>query len=281
LLPYKLYCAAVEFLSKSIIFCSKELARDYPKLSGKASIVYNGLPLPSLCDRITARAEVTSELGIDVGAKIVAVVGALHPRKDHNTFLAAAEQVARRVEEAVFLIVGAGPEKYTNMIRQRIRDLQLDARVRLLGWRDDIHHLMAAIDVLVISSEQESFGLTAIEALSVETPVVATRCGGPEEVLVDGITGLLVPVKDPRALADSTVRLLLEPILARRIGIRGRNHVSDQFGVDRYVEGIQRVILGAGALQSNNKSYDNAAKATNTGCVPDAAFPKDGSWGKR
>jgi glycosyltransferase involved in cell wall biosynthesis len=250
LLPYKLYCAAIEYLSKYIIFCSRVLARDYPRLSRKSSIVHNGLPLPPLLDRIAARAEVTSELGIDAGAKLVALVGNLHPRKDHKTFLAAAEQVARRVEEVVFLIAGAGSERYTNLLRQRIRDLQLDSRVRLLGWRDNIHNLLAAIDVLVISSEQESFGLTAIEALAVETPVVSTRCGGPEELLEEDVTGLLVPVKDPRALAEAIVRLLLDPQLARRLGVSGRDHVGEHFGVDQYVQGIQRVILEAVALQS-------------------------------
>jgi glycosyltransferase involved in cell wall biosynthesis len=245
LLPYDLYCAAIKYLSKYIIFCSRALAGDYPRLSKKACIVYNGLPFPTIRDRIAARAELRSELGIDANAKLVAVVGNLHSRKDHETFLAAAEQVAGSVEEVVFLIVGAGSDKQTNLIRQRIRDHQLDSSVRLLGWRDNIHDLLAAIDVLVISSEQESFGLTAIEALAVETPVVSTRCGGPEELLEEDVTGLLVPVKDPRGLAEAIVRLLGDPKLSRRLGVSGRDHVVKHFGVDQYVQGIQRVLLEA------------------------------------
>jgi glycosyltransferase involved in cell wall biosynthesis len=190
------------------------------------------------------------ELGIDAGAKIVAVIGALHPRKDHRNFLTAAEQVARRVEEAIFLIVGSGSENNTNLIQQQIRDLQLGPRVKLLGWWEgDIHDLLAAIDVLVISSEQESFGLTAIESLAMETPVVSTRCGGTEEILEDGVTGLLVPVKDPLAMADAIVSLLSDPVFARRLGVRGRIHVSEHFGVDRYVQGIQKVIQDASSTQ--------------------------------
>jgi glycosyltransferase involved in cell wall biosynthesis len=246
LLPFRLYCATVKLLSTSIIFCSRALAGEYPQLSRKASLVYNGLPSPPARDRIAAQASTICGLGIHPGAKLVAVIGALNPRKDHLNFLAAAEQVARRVEEAIFLIVGSGSENNTNLIRQQIRDLQLGPRVKLLGWWDgDIHDLLAAIDVLVISSEQESFGLTAIEALAMETPVVSTRCGGPEEILVDGVTGLLVPVKDPLAMADAIVRLLSDPVFARRLGARGRIHVSEHFGVDRYVQGIQRVIQEA------------------------------------
>lgn len=247
LLPYRLYCAKIAALSQSIIFNSRVLASDYPRLSGKANVVYNGFQFPSPRDRIAARAEVTSELGLGTGAKLVAVVGSLHPRKDIITFLNAAEQVARKVEKAAFLIVGAGSDQYTNLLRQRIEDLKIGSKVKLLGWRNDVENILAAIDVLVISSEQESFGRTMIEALSMGTPVVATRCGGPEEVLVDGETGLLVPVKDPRAMADAIERLLQDPELARRLGVRGRNHVSEHFGVDQYVQGVQQVILETAA----------------------------------
>ena len=245
LLPFRVYCTTIKFLSRAVIFCSRALASDYPQLSGKAFIVYNGLPLPPLRDRIAARAKVTNDLGIVGSAKIVSMVGALHPGKDHETFLSSAEQVARSIEDVNFLIVGTGSESYTNGIRQRIRDLQLESRVRLLGWRDDILDLMAASDVLVVSSEKESFGLTAIEALAVETPVVSTRCGGPEEILEDGVTGLLVPVRDPHAMGEAIVRLLSDPVLARRMGAGGRIHVSEHFGVDRYVQGIQRVLQEA------------------------------------
>ena len=250
LLPYRLYSMAVDFLSEAIIFCSKTLARDYQDLSRKAFIVYNGLPFPSVRNRSTARAELTRKLNIDAGVKLVSVVGALQPRKDHLTFLAAAKQVTQSTEDVVFLIVGSGYESYTNLIRQRVSDLQLDSRVRLLGWwQGDIHDFLAATDVLVISSEQESFGLTAIEALAMETPVVATRCGGPEEVVVDGNTGLLVPVKDPRAMADSITRLLMDTRFARRLGATGREYVSEHFGVDRYVQSIQQVIQEAVVLR--------------------------------
>jgi glycosyltransferase involved in cell wall biosynthesis len=250
LFPYRFYCAAIRFLASSVIFCSKGLASSYPLLSEKAFIVYNGLPFPPLREKFSSHAELLRGLGCEVDTKVVAVVGSLFPRKDHMTFLAAAEKVARTVKNPVFLIVGSGYESYTNRIRIRIRELQLDSRVRLLGWRDDVYNLLAGVDVLVISSEQESFGLTAIEALSMETPVVSTRCGGPEEIMVDGETGLLVPVKDPDAMADAIVKLLKNPELARGMGIRGRAHVSTQFGIDRFVRCIQGVIKETAACRA-------------------------------
>ncbi len=250
LFPYRFHCAVIGFLTRSVIFCSKALASGYPLLSGKAFVVYNGLPSHPFREKFSSRAEVLKALGCEADTKLVAVVGALFPNKDHMTFLAAAEKVARKFGNVAFLIVGSGSESYTNRIRHRIRDLQLDSMVRLLGWRNDVYDLMAAIDVLVISSEQESFGLTAIEALSMETPVVATRCGGPEEVMVDGDTGLLVPVKDPDAMADAIVKLLQNPELARGLGIRGKEHVLRHFDIDRFVQSIQGVIQETAACRS-------------------------------
>ncbi len=243
ILPYPIYTWVINFLSKTIIFCSKSVANDYPQFSRKASIVYNGLPFPPIRDRSNAREELARKINIDSGVKLVAVVGALQPRKDHMTFLAAAKQAGQNITNAVFLIVGTGGKNYTNHIYRRIKELHLDSKVMLIGWwKDDIHDLLAAIDILVISSEQESFGLTAIEALSMETPVVATRCGGPEEIIRDGDTGLLVPVKDSFAMADAIMKLLQDEKLARRLGAEGRKHVSEQFSVDRYVHGIQNTI---------------------------------------
>ena len=240
--PYQFYCAAVKYLSKSIVFCSMVLARDYPQLSKKASVIHSGIPIPQLRDRRAARAEVTKNFRIDANSKLVAVVGAIQPNKGHLTFLAAAEQVAKKVDKVEFLIVGSGFDWYENFLRQKIKEFQIEARVKLLGWCEGIFDFLAAIDVLVISSEQESFGLMAIEALAMETPVVATRCGGPEESITDGVTGLLVPVNDPLSMAYAIVRLLQDANLARRLGVSGRNNVSEYFGIDRYVQSIQLVI---------------------------------------
>jgi glycosyltransferase involved in cell wall biosynthesis len=250
LFPWWLYVVAVNILSKDIICCSNTVAKEYPQLSSKTSIVYNGLPVPMMRDRAEARANVTGRIGLDGKTKLVAVVGALQPRKDHLTFLDAARRVSERRKDTAFLIVGTGSEGYSHLIRQRITELQLDAIVRMVGWWEgDIHDFLAAVDVLVISSEQESFGLTAIEALGVETPVVATRCGGPGEVVIDGVTGLLVPVRDPVAMADAISRLLQDTELAREIGANGRKHVGEHYGVEQYVRGIEEVIEKAVPLR--------------------------------
>ncbi|MBE0602249.1 MAG: glycosyltransferase family 4 protein [Deltaproteobacteria bacterium] len=252
LLPFDVHCSAISALSKSVVFCSRALADNYPRLAGKAIVVHNGFPFPPPRDRRSKRAELAAKLGIDPGAKLVAIVGALHPRKDLHTFLDAAARVDGQASNVVFLVAGTGSEQYTDSIRRRIAELGLDSKVKLLGWRDDIDDMLAAIDVLVISSEQESFGRTMVEALAMETPVVSTRCGGPEEVLIDGETGFLVPVKDPPALSDAIVRILKDEELARRIGVKGREYMSEHFTVDRYVRNVEKIILKTAGLPEHS-----------------------------
>jgi len=244
LLPLGIYSRFVRTLSASVIFCSSSLADAYPHLAKKGVVVHNGLPFPSSFDRTGARRRVSEQIGIGPATRIVAVVAELNPRKDHDTFLQAAKKTLQQIEDVVFLIVGSGSESQVRRIRDKIESLGIAPSVRITGWwrEDKIYELLAAIDVLVISSEQEPFGLTAIEALAVETPVVSTRCGGPEEIIRDGRTGSLVPIRDPSAMAAAIVRLLDLPRAARDFGQDGRRDVLARFGVDRYARRIEDVM---------------------------------------
>lgn len=244
ILPLHLYHWVINKLSNSVVFCSAILARSYPSLSKKAHIVYNGLTLPTLPDRLFAREAISRLLGVNNKKKIVAIIGMLHPRKDHFTFLAAAEKVLQEWTNVVFLIVGDGPESYKKSIMERIESLNLSTFVRLTGWwpNEEIFKLLAGTDILTVCSEQESFGLTIIEALAMKTPVVSTRCGGPEEIIADGKTGYLVPVRDSAAIAEAICHLLQHPKKAQTFGEMGRQEILNRFSVESYRDGLQKVI---------------------------------------
>lgn len=261
LLPLWLYSTAIRILSRRVIFPSSALSDNYPAVRGKASVVHNSLPIPPMMDRVAARAEVTALLGLDTSRIWVAVVGAIQPRKDHLTFLKAAKKVHANLDNVDFLIVGYGKELYTQQISDFAQTLGLAKRVTLTGrWTGAIHTMMAAIDVLVISSEQESFGLTAIESLSMETPVVSTRCGGPEEIIEDGVNGFLVNTKDDTAMAAAILKLLNDPVLARNMGVAGRRDVLKRFTLERYINGIQDVMLATCERLPNTTNHNLARK---------------------
>lgn len=262
LLPMWLYSKIIRLLSRRVIFPSHALAYDYPGLSRKAAIVPNGLSLPPLIARDAARREVAAALGLDTLHQWVAVVGAIQPRKDHATFLNAAKRILARKDKVDFLIVGSGSDFYTRELVARVKTMGLADRVNLAGrWPGPIHTVMAAIDVLVISSEQESFGLTAIESLALETPVVSTRCGGPAEIIEPGVTGFLVNVKDDAAMAESVLNLLDDPVKAQKFGAEGRRQVAARYTQAHYVGGIQSLLHEVYGSPPALEHADSAEKA--------------------
>ena len=119
--------------------------------------------------------------------------------------------------------------------------------MRCERYRSDVPRLIQAMDVLVSSSPRESFGLTLAEAAASERPVVATRSGGAEEIVVDGVTGLLVPLADPTALASAVTKLLANPDDATAMGQAGFHRAAALFdirGMVRAVEAEYGQVLG-------------------------------------
>jgi glycosyltransferase involved in cell wall biosynthesis len=141
-----------------------------------------------------------------------------------------------------FLVIGGGHQEDVNAIKARVVQLGINDCFHFLGWRSDIPGILRASNVLVVASDQEPFGRTVVEAMATELPVVATRCGGPEEIIVDGETGFLVPLHDPRAMADAVGAVVRDPDLARKMGQAGRRRAEACFGLKAYASAAQDVL---------------------------------------
>jgi glycosyltransferase involved in cell wall biosynthesis len=120
--------------------------------------------------------------------------------------------------------------------------------VRFLGERRDIPEILAAVDLLLAPSLEEPFGRTIIEAMAMRVPVVATRNGGPSEIIKGGVDGLLLPPRWPDEWARAILQLVESPELRREFGAKGREKVLSQFGramhVERFVEVYERLLAG-------------------------------------
>jgi glycosyltransferase involved in cell wall biosynthesis len=172
---------------------------------------------------------VRDELALD--GPLVGLVANLRGSKGHRYFLEAAREILRERPEARFLIVGGGVA-YDD-IRRRIRDMGLDAEVRMVGFRRDVPEVMAALDVLALpSTKSEATSQVLLQALAVGTPVVATTVGGSPEVIRDGVTGWLVPPADSTALANAILRLLRDPDRAREMARAGQAEVRAEQSID-------------------------------------------------
>lgn len=171
------------------------------------------------------RAPASARDALDLGdGPVVSMVGRLAPVKDHATFLRAAGRIREARPDATFVVAGEGPE------RDR---LQAGPGVRFLGHVTDLPALLAATDVVVLTSRQEGTPTALIEAAAAGIPVVATRVGGSEEVVTDGETGYLVGVGDDAAVAARVLELLARPEAAVVMGKAGRSLVCERYGAKR------------------------------------------------
>ena len=167
------------------------------------------------------------------GAPLVGYVGRLAPVKGAEYFVRMAAQLATLVPDARFLVAGSGPEE--GRLREIAAAHRLGERLAFLGHVSPAAPVLAACDVVVLPSLSEGMPTTALEAMALVTPVVATAVGGLAEVVADGETGILVPPADAGALADAVAGLLADPARARAMGEAGAARVAERFGLERMV----------------------------------------------
>ena len=155
--------------------------------------------------------------------------------KGCDVFLQAAKLISAQRADVSFVIAGSGTLGAD--LRVHATSMGLASRVRFLGFVDPVAPVQKALDIVVIPSLSEAFGLSAIEALALQVPVVASRVGGLPEMIVDGQTGLLVPPDDPQAIVDAVYRLLDDPELGRRLATAGAQLVEERYTLERMVDG--------------------------------------------
>ena len=184
---------------------------------------------PNPEDRFRAR----KELGVD--GFVWLAVGRFDPPKDYSNMLQAFAHVILNHPESVLLIAGDGPLKKT--MENMARELGIEKRVNFLGIRRDIPQLMNAADAYVMSSSWEGMPMVLLEASATGLPIVATDVGGNREVVLDGVTGFLVPPRNPEALAQAMLRMMeLSEEKRRELGRAARKHVEENFSLDRVVD---------------------------------------------
>lgn len=206
--------------------------------------IYNGIETQRYARSSAARHKTRQQLGVDQHAAVVIMVANLIAYKGHGDFLRAFAQVTRRIKHAVAWLVGED--------RGILHDLQdLAARLGIrnkthwLGQRRDIPALLGAADVSVLSSHEEGFSNVILESMAAGLPVVATRVGGNAEALIHGLTGCLVPPRQPGMLADSIIDLLAHPEKAARMGCLARQRARRLFSVEQMIAAHQRLYIEA------------------------------------
>lgn len=205
---------------------------------GKIRVLHNAVDV----DRFATARRDREHLfpGTNVQSKLIAVVANMYSRvKGHTFLISAASSVCQDFPEATFVLIGDGKERAS--LEEQVRQAGLEKKVLFLGSRRDVPELLACCDLFVLPSEAEALPNALLEAMAAGLPVVATSVGGIPEIIADGVNGVLVPARNPRALSEAILRILQNPHFAKELSRAAQETARTQFGFDRLLAELEQL----------------------------------------
>jgi glycosyltransferase involved in cell wall biosynthesis len=229
------------------IFVSKEARRHFGiSLSDrKARVIYDAIDAPDI-DLTESNISVRHELGIPMDCTVIGMVARVNPQKDYFTLASAAAKILRAHPNVRFLIVGDNSRVELNRMHyeevvRALSELGIADKFIFVGHRTDVYRLIAAMDIVVLATHREGFGLCIAEAMAMRKPVVATALGGLLEVVEHGVTGYLHEHENSQELAERIMSLIDNPEAARRLGMAGYEYVLRHFSREAFDREITAV----------------------------------------
>ncbi len=193
----------------------------------------------------------SNSLQHDAKCCTVTLVGRISPWKGQDVFIRAAAIVLRQFPDCRFRIVGSalfGEDALVGQLKQLAETLGVARQIEFMGFRQDVPEIISASAMVVhASTVPEPFGQVIVQAMAAGKPVVATRGGGVLEIVEDGVSGVLVPMKAVEAMAKAICEILSDPVRAQRMGEAGRARFLERFTIEKTVEAVEGVY---GAMTS-------------------------------
>jgi glycosyltransferase involved in cell wall biosynthesis len=207
--------------------------------------IYNGIEIDEYMPNIekvrSQKSEVRREFGLADSVPVIGAIGRLTWQKGLEYLIEAVPDVLKKHPEAMFLIVGEGPLK--DKLKAKSEELRVEDKVIFTGFRTDIKEVLSAIDILVIPSLLEGFPMITLEAMAMAKPIIATNINGITEQITNGINGILIPPKDPSAIAQATITLINNREKAKAMGLAARKKAEEEFSVEKMVSETEKVYL--------------------------------------
>jgi glycosyltransferase involved in cell wall biosynthesis len=213
-------------------------------------VISNGVDVDRFRPEPERGALLRARWGVKPGEKVIGLAARLDPMKDYETFVAAAKMLTARRFGVRFICVGEGVEPYRNAALTTLRQSGLGNRLRWEGFMDDMPAFYSALDVATLTSWTEGFPNAVAEAMACGIPCVVTAAG--DAPLIVGKTGEVVPIRDPKALADGWQRLLDRA--GPSLSFACRTRMVDQFSVSRLIIATKDAILSSNLLR-HGKAY--------------------------
>jgi glycosyltransferase involved in cell wall biosynthesis len=237
--------------------CSQYVAEPFEALDSglRVRVVYNPIDLGRFDPRRISRDEARSRLGFSDSAVLLGVIGQITPWKAQDDAVRIVCQLKAGHPEIRLLLVGSpkferaryGNQAYARRLKELVSSLGVEDEVLWLGERQDIPEMLRALDIVLVPSWEEPFGMVVIESMAMELPVIATEIGGATEVVTPPTDGLLLPPRQPDVWAEAIDRLVERPADRESMGRAARRRVADFLSVPIFVE---RVLTGYGEVLS-------------------------------
>jgi glycosyltransferase involved in cell wall biosynthesis len=205
----------------------------------RKEVVYNGIDLSHFRSGINGR-RIRSQFKMGKDTMLIGTIGHFAPLKGYEELLEAIGEVVKAGYDVKLAIVGDAVYQNSNRYKQKILRILKD-KIILTGFREDISELLASFDLSVLPSRSEGFGRVNLEAMAMGKPVISTKIGGIPEVVLDGVTGILVPPRDSKALSHAVMMLLSDSHLRESMGQEGRRRVEEHFTLQAHVQRIERI----------------------------------------
>ncbi len=254
--------------SSRCVFVSDSLREDITQRSRisrlKAVTIYNGIDPTAFAVRHNQT--LRQELGLAHTAIIVGAVGNVRPSKGYDTLLRTAALLHSADARYHFVIAG----DYENILARKLMRLRtqfgLENVVHFLGFRQDIAEVLNSLDVFVLSSDSEGFSLATVQAMACGVPVVATRSGGPEEIVHDGVTGLLVDVRAESQLAAGIQRVTEDTSLRESLVVNALELAQSRYTLEAMLDSYRTLyaeLLGGNTTTTRQREQNTDTQSLN------------------
>ena len=233
-------------LPTTIVCCAEATQQSHAKIgyrTDKMVVIHNGFDLDQFLPDSRAHNRIRQELGLSSDTVLIGLVARFDPQKDHKTFVQAAGLLAAYRPEVRFVLCGAGISWENQTLATWIEAAGLRDRVHLLGRRDDMAAVQAALDLACSSSRGEAFPLAVGEAMAAGVPCVVTDVG--DSAVIVGETGRVVPARDPAAMAAALTELVaIGPECRHQLGVDARRRIAERFSLERMLASYDSLYAG-------------------------------------
>ncbi len=242
---HRIFSSIIKATSKKVVAVSDAVYQNWLRYIGADKLVriYNGIPIES---SVSIQSTIREELNATNNELLIGMIGRLNLHKGQFYFLDIAKELLKKNNALKFIIVGdafSGYEYLYEKLENSIKNAGLEKHVFYLGYRTDVSQIMKGLDIFVLPSiKPDPFPTVVLEAMSLEIPVVATAQGGAMEQVLDGVTGIHIPIDDAPVAAEKMEALLLDASLRKSYGKNGKERVEQRYALEVFEKNIHQLI---------------------------------------